>query len=434
MKKLSFYWSQLISTFWFVPTLIILGAILLATLLVYLDWVIKFPTEGWWRLFMVDSAASARTILSTISGAMIGVAGTVFSVTLVALTLASSQLGPRLIKNFMYVRLNQVVLGSYIATYLYCLLVLSTIKEGGGTTFIPSLSITAAVFAAIVNIVLLIVFIHHIAISIQADKVISDISTFMSKQVDDLFPEPDRSQVEREEKIDMETVRSGFLKKIPLHAPASGYLQYVDYDALIKISKDADIMVELHYRTGAFMVKGMEIGFVFAPVDLQAEVLDKMNSQFLIGRTRTYQHDLEFSIHQLVEIGVRALSPGVNDPFTAVACIDNLTRTLSTLAQAPFPSPYHFDDEEKLRLITDGLDFEGILDASLNQIRQFAAGSPAVIIRLMEALTTIYPFTVSKGQKEAVVRHAKMVLHTGQHSIEEENDLEDLKIRASQII
>jgi uncharacterized membrane protein len=434
MKKLSFYRSQLISTFWFVPGLIIFGAILLATILVYLDWVIQFPTQGWWRLFMVDSADSARTILSTISGAMIGVAGTVFSVTLVALTLASSQLGPRLIKNFMYVRLNQVVLGSYIASYLYCLLVLSSIKESDSAYFIPSLSITVAVLMAVLNIVLLIVFIHHIAVSIQADKVIADISNFMSKQLEDLFPERDRAEEVQEQNVDLKRIQESFRKRVPLHAPASGYLQYVDYDALIRIAKEARIVLELHQRTGAFMVKGMEIGRIHAPMEWDASVLDKIQHQLLMGRTRTYQHDLEFSIHQLVEIGVRALSPGVNDPFTAIACIDNLTRTLSSLAQVSFPSPYRFDDENELRLVVDSLDFEGLLDASLNQMRQFASGSPAVIIRLMEALRTIYPFTVSEDQKQAVVRHAKMVLHTGQHSLEEKNDLEDLKKRSAEII
>ncbi|MCF8399055.1 MAG: DUF2254 domain-containing protein, partial [Bacteroidales bacterium] len=121
MKKLLFFWNKLQATFWFVPVLIILFSILLAIGFVYLDQNIAFSQGGLERFFFVHSVDSARSILSTISGAMIGVAGTVFSVTLVALTLASSQLGPRLIKNFMYVRLNQIVLGSYVSTYLYCL-------------------------------------------------------------------------------------------------------------------------------------------------------------------------------------------------------------------------------------------------------------------------------------------------------------------------
>ena len=152
MKKLLFFWKELLASFWFVPVLIIGLAIALSIGLVSLDSYLDLPNDGWFRFFLVNSSDSARTILSTISGAMIGVAGTVFSVTLVALTLASSQFGPRLIKNFMYVRLNQIVLGSYIATYLYCLLVLNAIKDDNGYIFIPSISILVAILAAIANI------------------------------------------------------------------------------------------------------------------------------------------------------------------------------------------------------------------------------------------------------------------------------------------
>jgi len=134
MKKLLFFWKELLTTFWFLPVLILGLAVLLAIGLISLDGYFMISQDSWLRFFLVNSPDSARSILSAISGAMIGVAGTVFSVTLVALTLASSQFGPRLIKNFMYVRLNQVVLGSYIATYLYCLLVLNSIKESNGVS------------------------------------------------------------------------------------------------------------------------------------------------------------------------------------------------------------------------------------------------------------------------------------------------------------
>ena len=203
------------ATFWFVPVLIIVLAVIFSIGLVSLDHFISISQEGWIRFFLVNSTDSARSILSTISGAMIGVAGTVFSVTLVALTLASSQFGPRLIKNFMYVRLNQIVLGSYIATYLYCLLVLNAIKDGNGYTFIPSLSIFIAILAAIANIILLIIFIHQIAISIQADKVISDISDLISKQVETLFPEKMGDEIKEEQNFE-EILQFPPIKNAPL--------------------------------------------------------------------------------------------------------------------------------------------------------------------------------------------------------------------------
>ncbi|WP_162341627.1 DUF2254 domain-containing protein [Cyclobacterium salsum] len=434
MKKLLFFWKELLATFWFVPVIIIGLAVLLSVSLVSLDNIVNISQEGWIRFFLVNSSDSARSILSTISGAMIGVAGTVFSVTLVALTLASSQFGPRLIKNFMYVRLNQVVLGSYIATYLYCLLVLNAIKDGNGYTFIPSFSILVAILAAIANIILLIVFIHQIAVSIQADKVISDISDIISKQVETLFPEKMGDELKGKKDFDEDKVVSEYQKTISIKSTKSGYLRYIDSEAILEIIADNDSLFELKHRPGSFIVKGEEIGVVYSSTEWQEESIDELVSQFVFGKTKTSQQDLEFSIHQMVEIAARALSPGVNDPYTAIACIDNLTETLCYLAQAKFPSKYRVDEDGKLRVIADVLDFEGVLDAAFNQIRQFSAGSTAVIIRLVEALTTIQNFTKKEGHKKAIINHVEMVLRLGKETIKEKNDLDDLKKRVNQIL
>lgn len=434
MKKLSFKWSELKATFWFIPVILILTSILLAIGLVYIDGRISFSKDGLARFFFVNSPDSARSILSTISGAMMGVAGTVFSITLVALTLASSQFGPRLIKNFMYVRLNQVVLGAYISTYLYCLLVLNAVKEGNDYTFIPSISILVAIIAAIMNIILLIIFIHQIAISLQADKVIADISDFISEQVETLFPEKLGEVKGSEENMDISAAISSYQRRISLKSPTSGYLQYIDSDALMEIIIRNDSLLELYQRPGAHLVKGLEIGLLYSNSNLEKEALQKIFQKFVIGKTKTAQQDLEFSIHQMVEIASRALSPGINDPYTAIACIDNLTATMSYLAQAKFPSKYRYDEEGNLRIIADALEFEGVLDAAFNQIRQFSGGSPAVIIRLMEALTTIGRFTTDGNQKKSVIRHAEMVLNMGRQTIKEENDLQDLVKRSKQIV
>lgn len=432
MKKVLLYWDGLKATFWFVPVLIIISSILLAIGLVSLDSEVSLSKDSIGRYLVVNSSDSARSILATISGAMMGVAGTVFSITLVALTLASSQFGPRLIKNFMYVRLNQVVLGSYISTYLYCLLVLKAIKDGHGYTFIPSISILVAILAAIVNIILLIIFIHQIAISIQADKVVSDISGFISKQVKTLFPE--KRGVEDEESVDSDVTISSYQNHFSIKAHKSGYLQCILSDTLTEIIVENKALFQLYYRPGDHLVEGVEIGVLFSNGNWEKKVLEKIHKQVVIGKSKTSQQDLEFSIHQMVEIAARALSSGVNDPYTAISCIDNLTTTMSYLAQARFPSKYRFDEGGNLRIIADTLDFEGVLDAAFNQIRQFSGGSTAVIIRLMEALITIHGFTTKDQHQKVVIKHAEMVFNLGKRTIYEKHDLEDLIKRSRMIL
>ncbi|MFN4763625.1 DUF2254 domain-containing protein [Gillisia sp. Q332] len=434
MKKLLFLWKELMATFWFVPVLTIGFAILISIGLVSLDNSISIERKGWVRFFLVNSSDSARSILSTISGAMIGVAGTVFSVTLVALTLASSQFGPRLIKNFMYVRLNQIVLGSYISTYLYCLLVLNAIRDIDDFRFIPSISILVAIFAAVANIILLIIFIHQIAVSIQADRVISDISDLISRQVETLFPEKMGDELKDEKDFDESAAISAFQNSTSIKSPKSGYLQYIDSETLKEIVTKHNSLLELNHRPGSFLVKGGEIGILYSSTNWEEDTLEDLLDQFVIGKTKTSQQDLEFSIHQMVEIAARALSPGVNDPYTAIACIDNLTATMCYLAEAKFPSKYRVDEEGNLRVIADVLEFEGVLDAAFNQIRQFSEGSTAVIIRLMEALTTILYFTKKESNRNAVLKHAEMVLTLGKTTIKEMNDMNDLTKRTEKIL
>lgn len=434
MKKIIYFWNQLRSTFWFVPVLIIIASITLSIVLLHLDQFIELSQQGLSKFFFIGSADSARSVLSIISAAMIGVAGTVFSVTLVALTLASSQFGSRLIKNFMYVRLNQVVLGTYISTYVYCLIVLNTIKENNNFTFIPSLSILVALVAAVVNIILLIVFIHRIAISIQADHVISAISKSIAKDVQVLFPEKMGEENDDEKRWNVKKEKSKYKNDITIYSQHSGYLQYIDSEALIRIMVESESLLELSSRPGDYLVLGEELGSLYTNQGEIKDITKKIHAQFIIGRSRNSQQDIEFSIHQMVEIASRALSPGINDPYTAITCIDNLTSTMSYLTQIRFPEKYRCDNEGILRVIAETFDYEGILDVSFNQIRQFSSNSPAVIIRLMEALNKINKFAKKPLHKKAIIKHAKMVLNQGRESIKEKLDLNDLIEKSNLIL
>jgi uncharacterized membrane protein len=268
----------------------------------------------------------------------------------------------------------------------------------------------------------------------QADKVISDISAFISKQVRVLFPEKMGDELNTETNLTIDDIKSGYVHKVSVKSHKSGYLQYIDSESLVGIMEDFNALLELNYRPGDYIVENTEIGKLYVNDEIEDNKVEKILSQFVIGITKTSQQDLEFSIHQMVEIAARALSPGVNDPYTAIACIDNLTATMCYLAQVKFPSKYRVDNEKRLRIIADTLDFEGVLDASFNQIRQFSAGSTAVIIRLMEVLVIIYEFAKKERYKEAIIKHLKMTLNLGKESIKEKKDLEDLIERSKKIM
>lgn len=434
MKKLLFTWNELKATFWLVPVLILIFSVFLATGLVYLDSLVNISKNGINLLFFVSSSASARSILSTISGAMIGVAGTVFSITLVALTLASSQFGPRLIRNFMYVRLNQIVLGSYIATYMYCLLVLNTIRENDDYTFIPSISILVAILAALINILLLIIFIHRIAVSIQADHIITEISEFIMNQVENQFKKNGREELDLETDLDVELTKSKYIHASPLLAPSNGYLQYIDFDSLVEKLSELDILLQLHFRSGDHLVKKIEIGTIYAHNLIDKECLESIVNNLVIGKGKTAQQDIEYSILQMVEIAIRALSPGINDSFTAISCINHLTAVICHLSEFEFPRKFKFDKELNLRLIADSIDFESVMGAAFNQIRQNSNNNPAVIIKLIEAMITIQTMTKKQDHKNVISKHVEMIKNLGLKTITEPYDLKDFNNRLKEII
>jgi uncharacterized membrane protein len=363
------------------------------------------------------------------AGAMLGVAGTVFSITLVALTLASSQFGARLLRNFMYDRLNQVVLGVYVATFLYCLLVLRTVKSPGEGEFVPNLSVLFALLLAVGSIFLLIVFIHHISVSIQADRVIADVDEKLGKNLEKLYP---IGLGEEEPVAEHETQWSELREKYPVKTAVSldynGYLQAVDNEGLMELAKKLDFLLKIRFRPGEFLVKDMEIAAVYSKTACEEPVLKKIGGAFILGKVRTPTQDAEFAIDQLVEIAARALSPGINDPYTTITCIDRLCASMCYLTKARFPSAYRYDDDQ-LRIVAKPVDFAGMMDAAFNQIRQFGKDSPSVLIRLMEVLVIINGFARGKTQKDAVLRHAQMVLNMAEEAFPEKNDLSDMKER-----
>lgn len=426
MNKLKFIWQKLNATFWFIPIMLVLSSVVLAFLFIYLDYQLEVEPDGLLKYIYAGSADSARSILSTIAGAMIGVAGTVFSITLVALTLASSQFGSRLLRNFMYDSLNQTVLGTFVATFVYCLLVLNSVRGGEEFQFIPVVSVFLAIAFGILNIVLLIIFIHHIATSIQSDKIISDITSTLFNHLDELMDDGCEPNSIRHNP-DMNFIESNYNNKYDVYSLSNGYIQYIDYPDLLIIAEELDIVVTVNYRAGQFIIQGVSAYTVLSNKKSNEEIEKKMNDLISIGDIRTPLQDAEFAINQIVEVAVRALSPGINDPYTAITCVDNLSAIMSKLARTPFPYKHRYDSKGNLRLIVDILTFEGMLDTAYNQIRQFAGSSPAVLIRMMEAINNIHKFAQDDSQREILKKHADMIFRSAEHNFIEKNDLADME-------
>lgn len=382
------------------------------------DWLLSL---GW----SYSGAEGASLLLGTVAGSMIAIAGTVFSMTLVALSLASSQLGPRLLRNFMRDTTNQVVLGTFVATFVYCLLVLRTIRRADEIAFVPHLSVSIGVLLAMVSIGVLIYFIHHVSVSIQADEVVARVGRELDNGIGRLFPGQlgksgsEASKAPREADLPVAFAREAR----PVGADEDGYLQLIDADALMALAKEEDLLLRLERRPGHYLVKGQTMIMVWPAERVTEALVGQLNDAFVLGNQRTATQDVEFSVLQLVEIAVRALSPGINDPFTAIACVDRLGSALCRIARRDMPSPLRFDVHGRLRLVAAGSTFAGIVDTAFNQIRQSARSNPAVAIRMLDAIAQIAGHVRHAQDAACLQRHAGMIVAGAREAVPEAQDL-----------
>jgi uncharacterized membrane protein len=421
--KLGKLWDSLHSSYWFVPTLMAGIAIALAFTMLSLDRAGKPGPSEKLAWIYTGGPDGARTMLSTIAGSMITVAGTAFSITIVALTLASSQFGPRLLRNFMQDTGNQIVLGTFIATFIYCLLVLRTVRGDDYNVFVPQLSVTVGIVLAIASIGVLIYFIHHASTTIQASHVIGEVGSDLDKAVDRLFPQKMGQSLSETKRRWVEEIPVGFDKEAaPVLATQSGYIQAIDDEKLMKVAKSKDLLMRLKLRPGKFVVQGSELLIVWPGERVNEKLTQHINDAFILGKERTDQQDIEFCIDQLVEVALRAISPGINDPFTAIRCIDQLSAGLCRLAERDFPSPYRYDDDNNLRVIADPVTFVRLTDDAFNQIRQYSKPDVAVRIRMLEALAVIETHTRNKKDRAALLRHANVIEYSSREEVSQECD------------
>ncbi len=386
--RLLSFWSILRSSYWFIPSLLAAGSIFLSYAAVKLDEHLRSAIEyglGW---EYAGGAEGARAVLSTIAGSIITVAGTTFSITIAALSLASSQFGPRLLRTFRRDTGNQVVLGVFISTFLYCLMVLRTVRGTDQDTFVPHLSVTFGVVLAVLSLGVLIYFIHHMAASIQVSNVIAAVAVDLEASIQDNLQEPGADVVEPE-RGPAEPEDGGAPRYAAVRALTSDYILRIDYAQLQGVAAKLDNVMSVLFRPGDFVMQGMPLVSFRQPLPGGSDPAKQVRSAFVLANERSPEMDPEFGFLQLAEIAVRALSSGVNDPFTAMACLDRLAASLSLAAQRTIPGACHYDAEGKLRLVCQVFTYQHLVEGAFAHIRRAAEGNEAVQQHLRQVIKVL---------------------------------------------
>ena len=428
--RLSHLWEILSSSYWFIPALLLTAAAGLAFALLWVDeqrllaeWVVGRLYPG--------GVEGARSVLATVASSVITVAGVVFSITIATLTQASSQFGPRMLRNFMRDTGNQVVLGTFVATFAYCLLVLRSIGSGTGAKAVPHAAVTAAVVLALASIAVLIYFIHHVSLSLQAPIIVANVARDLEHALGRIFPShlgrgPRGPGAEMEEPP-LPPEFSAACRAVP--SPKDGYLQVIDEATLMELATKHDVLLRLDVRPGDYLIQGNPAMRVHPAERCPEKLVAKLSALLIIGRQRTPEQDVEFAIHQLVEVAVRALSPGINDPYTALNCIDRLSSGLVALEKSDLHGSYRYDGAGHLRVVARVSTFTSYVDAAFSQIRQYGRNSVAVTVRLLEAIRAAAEQMRHEPHRRDLLRHARMIHRQARETITEPNDLADVDER-----
>lgn len=412
--RLRQFLNALGETFWLVPGAMVLLGILLAVGLLGVDRSGSLPrwmTESTW--LYNGGGTGARTLLGAIASSAIGVAGTVFSITIAALSLAAGQMGPRLLRNFTRDRGVQVTLGAFIGTFSYALMVLRSVRTQEEGAFTPHLALTFGIVLAFACVATLVYFVGHMANRINVDTVVDLVSDDIRSAVRALAT--DKPQAEA-------PPASFWADATPVVDGRRGYLQQLDEEGLADWAAKQGTAMQLLVRRGDYVFPGAPIALITVQVP-DAELA--IRNATALGETRGSAADAEYAVRQLVEVAVRALSPGINDPHTAMSVLDRLGAALCDMAGHHIPSGVHMR-EQRLALVVPSAGYRAFVDVMFHMIRQNAAGSTAVMIRMLDVLTAVASCELNKDRRSALSRHADLVWTDVQREVRNASDRADV--------
>ncbi|MCU0625537.1 MAG: DUF2254 domain-containing protein [Gemmatimonadaceae bacterium] len=457
--------DRLLGTLWFVPALLVAGALALAAGMVELSARVDAEALARWPRLFGAEPDSSRSILSAVASGMITVAGLTFSLTMVAVTQASTQYTPRVLRSFMADRSNQVVLGVFVGIFAYCLVVLRTIRSDiEGTPFVPSLAVVLGIALAIVGIGVLIYFVHHIASTLQASSLIARVARETAAAIDSLFPETlgaegsgDATEVTR--------IAAAVGRWHAVPARVTGYVQAVDESRLLALAVRAGHLVRMERGVGDFVIAGQPLASIavdgpptttargdraVAPA-AGASSLDAIAHRLVrawtIGEFRTVEQDAAFGVRQLVDVALKALSPGINDSTTAASCIDYLGALLVRVADRRIESPLrtHPDDvggreagrapgsgaaameRAPVRVLARGPSFHGLLRLACDEIRRCAGGNVRVLDQLATMLAMVAEATERPDRRRAILEQLALLDEVARRTVQAPAEREALR-------
>jgi uncharacterized membrane protein len=430
VSRLAQWPNRIRESLWFVPMLIVLGAVALAGIMIFIDSRVSRDLLQQWPLLFGAGAEGERAMLSAIATSMITVAGVTFSITMVAVAQSANQYTSRVLGNFMRDRPNQTVLGVFVGVFAYCLVVIRTIHDDGeDMTFVPSLSVLVAFLLALMAMGFLIYFIHHIAQSLQSSTLVSRVREDTVRAVDRLFPddlgdEADASELRRDAQPGID--------RLSVESDRTGYIQSVQNDALIGVADELGAVLRMERGIGEFVVEGELLVTLQGRDTLPDDQRDTLLRAYDITQSRTVEQDAAYGVRQMVDVALKALSPASNNTTTAIRCVDHLSAVLCRVASRRIESRVRAG-EHGPAVIARGPTFRSLVDTAFDEIRRSAAGNISVLERLLASIERIAGFCSAPGRREVLREHVDRIAEIADRTIPSAADREHVVDRCNAV-
>jgi uncharacterized membrane protein len=432
MSRLQALWLQVRDSLWFLPSLMTVAAMLLAFGLVELDRrVVDAEYIGGYFFVFGAGSDGARGMLSAIAQSTMTVTGVVFSVTIIALQLASTQFTPRVLVRFTNDRGNQVVLGIFIATFTYALLVLRVVRRDD--EFVPAIAITVAIVLALVAVGAIIYFIDHVANSLKAETVIARVVEETTRVIERVYPRAHGGSGAAALPYEPEESFAPEGQPAALIARASGFLQGIDQPALSR-AVGGRLTIEMRLEIGDFIIEGEPLARVWPAAALEDEdTARRLRSAFLLGGERTPQQDVQRGLIELVDIAVKALSPSIYEPTTAVACIHRIGELLVAIGNRAPPRRHRSSEDGRVRFILEHGDFEAAVRLAVRPIRRYGEDQAAILIKLLDTLGRVGAL-VPEARRAPLAAEVEETLARAEARIESRMDRAEIQAEAERAL
>jgi uncharacterized membrane protein len=424
-------WDRVKVSLWFVPLIMSISAVALSGLLGRLDARIPDETIAYSKFILSGTATEMRTIMIGFAGVILATTGIVFSLLTLPLSTVAAQFGSRLLRIFLSDRTTQLVLGTFVGTFCYCLFTALSIPPiDRPLEDLPQLSVTFGLYLSVATFASLIVLIHHISTMLQAPNIAAAAGAELFDAIKMEKPgPPSEAPITKESSTITLRKEDAYL----LRVEAPGYIQFIDPEIILNLAKEKDLVIRMLRQPGQFVGRGEGVAHIWPAAKVDARLSQQLKRAVLTGTQRTPTQDIEYAINQLVEVAVRAMSPAINDPFTANTCLDYLADGLARYFQYDEIDPHFYDSDGNLRFIFEPPSTTALLSAAFDMLRHAGCDNVYVLLHMLHMMLFIGQAAKSLEVRQELVQHVRLVLMESRSGSLIESDKERIRQYAESV-